>query len=71
MQAQGLPFALRQTRMTPVGLPYFNAVCTDVKVVFRLEPSDATTVMMATEIPAAIRPYSMAVAPDSAPSGSG
>src|SRR6266436_1233911 len=34
-----------------------------VKVMFSLEPRPATTVMMATEMPAAIRPYSMAVAP--------
>jgi hypothetical protein len=36
-----------------------------VKVVLSCEPSVLTTVMMTTEMPAAIRPYSMAVAPDS------
>jgi hypothetical protein len=36
-----------------------------VKVLFNCEPSVLTTVMMATEIPAAIKPYSIAVAPDS------
>src|SRR4249920_3894117 len=36
-----------------------------VKVVCRLEPTVPTTVMIAIEMPAAIRPYSMAVAPDS------
>jgi hypothetical protein len=43
------------------------ASCDDifVKVVFSWEPSEFTTVMIATEIPAAIKPYSMAVAPDS------
>jgi hypothetical protein len=44
---------------------YLSAVETLVNVVFKLEPTDATTVMIATEIPAAINPYSMAVAPDS------
>ena len=34
-----------------------------VKVVCRLEPTVPTTVMIAIEMPAAIRPYSMAVAP--------
>src|SRR3954470_1209667 len=44
---------------------YLSAVETDVKVVFRPEPTVPTTVIMATEIPAAIRPYSIAVAPSS------
>src|SRR6201996_1392042 len=34
-------------------------------VVFNLVPRPLTTAMIATEMPAAIRPYSMAVAPDS------
>jgi hypothetical protein len=42
---------------------YLSAVATLVKVVFRLDPNVPTTVMIATEIPAAMRPYSMAVAP--------
>src|SRR5215813_3676423 len=42
---------------------YLSAVCTEVKVVFSFEPRPETTVMIATEMPAAIRPYSMAVAP--------
>src|SRR5258705_985817 len=53
-------------RSAPVGrADYFSAVWTLVKVVFSLEPRPETTVMIATEMPAAIRPYSMAVAPDS------
>ena len=44
---------------------YLSAVWTLVKVVFNFEPRPCTTAMMATEMPAAIRPYSMAVAPDS------
>ena len=44
---------------------YFSAVETVVKVVLRLDPRVTTTVTMAIEMPAAISPYSMAVAPDS------
>src|SRR5207237_10739273 len=44
---------------------YLSAVWTLVKVVFNFEPRPCTTAMIATEIPAAMRPYSMAVAPDS------
>jgi hypothetical protein len=48
-----------------VGPSYLRAVCTLVNVVLRVDPTSATTVMIATEMPAAIRPYSIAVAPDS------
>jgi hypothetical protein len=44
---------------------YFTAVETDPKVLLRCVPRPAITGMIATAIPAAIRPYSMAVAPDS------
>jgi hypothetical protein len=44
---------------------YFSAVDTLVKVVLRLEPTPATATMIAIEIPAAMRPYSIAVAPRS------
>jgi hypothetical protein len=49
------------------GVPeaYFRAVETDENVLFRLVPRACTVAMIATEIPAAIRPYSIAVAPDS------
>src|SRR5438445_12517088 len=47
------------------GKRYLSAVETEVKVVFNLEPSPCTTAIIATEMPAAMRPYSMAVAPDS------
>jgi hypothetical protein len=40
---------------------YFNAVCIVVKAVFNFEPRPVVTGMMATAIPAAINPYSMAV----------
>ena len=43
---------------------YFRAVETLLKVVFRLVPRVCTATMIATAMPAAIRPYSIAVAPD-------
>jgi hypothetical protein len=36
-----------------------------VNVVFSWVPTDCTAAMMTTEMPAAMRPYSIAVAPDS------
>ena len=45
--------------------PYFSEVLMLVNLVFRLVPRPLTTAMIASEMPAAIRPYSMAVAPDS------
>ncbi len=49
----------------PIYLPAV-ASCEEMleKVLLSWEPSVLTTVMMATEMPAAIRPYSIAVAPD-------
>jgi hypothetical protein len=47
------------------GPAYFSWVEMLVKFVFNFEPIVLTTAMMATEMPAAMRPYSMAVAPDS------
>src|SRR5882757_2074038 len=44
---------------------YFSAVETASNLPDSLVPTFWTTVMIATEMPAAIRPYSMAVAPDS------
>ncbi len=49
----------------PTKAAYFKEVLIDVNLVLSLVPSPFTTAMMASEIPAAIRPYSMAVAPDS------
>src|SRR5262245_50712864 len=46
-----------------VASAYLNAPWTKVELSF--EPSPCTTAMMATEMPAATRPYSTAVAPDS------
>ena len=43
----------------------FIVSLTNVKVEFRVDPSVFTVMIMATEIPAAMRPYSMAVAPES------
>ena len=42
---------------------YFSASFTLVKVVSSFDPSWPTTVMIAIEMPAAMRPYSMAVVP--------
>ena len=43
---------------------YFSWVEMLEKVVFSLVPRPLTTAMIATEMPAAMRPYSMAVAPE-------
>src|SRR5271163_1660244 len=53
------------SRSTEVDDAYLRAVETLVNVVFSLVPRPWTTAMIATEMPAAMRPYSMAVAPDS------
>jgi hypothetical protein len=42
---------------------YFSEVLIDENLVFRWEPMPFTTAMMASEMPAAISPYSIAVAP--------
>jgi hypothetical protein len=44
---------------------YLSCEEIDVNLVLGLVPIPLTTAMMATEMPAAMRPYSMAVAPDS------
>jgi hypothetical protein len=44
---------------------YFRELLIDVNSVLRLVPRPLTTAMMASAMPAAIRPYSIAVAPDS------
>lgn len=49
----------------PTEAAYFSAVDIDPNVVFRCDPRPCTTEMIAHEMPAARRPYSMAVAPDS------
>jgi hypothetical protein len=43
---------------------YFSDELIAVNLVLSLVPSPLTTAMMASAMPAAIRPYSMAVAPD-------
>ena len=43
---------------------YFSAFFTVPKVELSSVPSPCTTVMIATEMPAAMRPYSIAVAPN-------
>jgi hypothetical protein len=52
----------RRTRPT---IRYLRDVLIDVNLFLRLVPSPFTIAIIASEIPAAIKPYSMAVAPDS------
>jgi hypothetical protein len=42
---------------------YFSELLMEVNLLLSLEPMPFTTLMIASEIPAAIKPYSMAVAP--------
>src|SRR6516162_11561832 len=44
---------------------YFSELLIEVNLLLRLVPRPFTATMIAIEMPAAIRPYSMAVAPDS------
>jgi hypothetical protein len=44
---------------------YFSELLIEVNLLLRLVPKPFTATMIAIEMPAAIRPYSMAVAPDS------
>ena len=46
------------------GTSYFSELLTELKVVLSVEPRLFTAVMIASAIPAAIKPYSIAVAPD-------
>jgi hypothetical protein len=66
------PSAGLKEAATKGGLPARGSVvwsylsCVEIlpKLVFSLVPMPFTAAMIATEMPAAIRPYSMAVAPD-------
>jgi hypothetical protein len=63
--AFGVPNLLgRPCKSDPDGA-YFREVLIEVNLVLSLLPSPFTTAIMASEMPAAIKPYSMAVAPDS------
>ncbi len=44
-------------------LLHFSELLTEPTLAFRFEPTPFTTATMASEIPAAINPYSIAVAP--------
>jgi hypothetical protein len=55
--------AVEKRALTAAG--YFSADDTDEKVVLSLLPTPLRTVIIATAMPAAMRPYSMAVAADS------
>ena len=47
------------------GRNYFSELLIEVNFSLRFVPTPLTTAMMASAMPAAIRPYSIAVAPDS------
>jgi hypothetical protein len=47
----------------PRAKPYFSELLIEVNWALMLVPSPLTTAMITSEIPAAIKPYSMAVAP--------
>jgi hypothetical protein len=55
----------RNTWKDAPAFDYFNEVLTELKTELRLVPIPLTAAIIAIAIPAAIRPYSMAVAPDS------
>jgi hypothetical protein len=57
------PAEIRGLWLRNSGVIYFNDVETVEKVVFKLVPRAWTVAMIATAMPAAMRPYSMAVAP--------
>jgi len=44
---------------------YLSEVLIELNLVFKLLPRPLTTAIIASEMPAAMRPYSIAVAPDS------
>jgi hypothetical protein len=58
----------RTCRLKPAGFfyvavrAYFNDVLIDANLVLSFEPIPLTTAIIASEMPAAMRPYSMAVA---------
>ena len=61
--AEGSTGATTSGGMSRLRPTYFSAVAIELKVVVRLVPTSFTAVMITTEMRAAIRPYSMAVAP--------
>jgi hypothetical protein len=59
------PAQMRQAAMKLCdAVAYFNEVLIVVNVVFSVVPNPLTAAIMASAMPAAIKPYSMAVAPD-------
>lgn len=57
--------AIYWARLDVIAAAYCSEVLIEVNLVLSLVPSPFTTAMMASEMPAASRAYSMAVAPDS------
>jgi hypothetical protein len=64
-EVRGSSTTIAKFRSTDGRVAYFNCVEIEEKVVLSFAPTPFTAVMMAIEMPAAISPYSMAVAPDS------
>jgi hypothetical protein len=56
-------FANQGDGLVRQGGGYFSELLMEVNLLLSLEPMPFTTLMIASEIPAAIKPYSMAVAP--------
>ena len=56
-----LPSPEREQKFT---LIYFNELLIELKFVLRVLPRPFTAAIIASEMPAAMRPYSIAVAPD-------
>lgn len=59
------PGACARPLRTPGLFDYFNEVLTELKTELTPVPTPFTAAMIAIAIPTAMRPYSMAVAPDS------
>jgi len=60
---QGKGETKAQSSLAFLAAPYFNDVLIELNMVFRLLPRPLTATIIAIEMPAAIRPYSIAVAP--------
>src|ERR1700688_4260316 len=60
-----LPLRRGESKAGLVRQDYFKELLTDANMPLRLVPRPFTTAMIASAMPAAIRPYSIAVAPES------
>jgi hypothetical protein len=60
-----MPVPVQRLAQSRTRTAYFNEVLIEENLVLSFTPIPFTTAMIAREMPAAINPYSMAVAPDS------